>query len=485
MLCLCLRFPCLALEVFPPESGPAVVVAQQRVHAANAAAQAAGIGAGLRLAAALALAPGLLVHERQPEREAAWLHMLACWSEAFTPHVSVAADNELLLEVGGCLRLFGGLDALRERVRAGLVAQGSVAVQGLAPVPRAAQWLARAEVEEACLDLDELPEVLAGLPLTVMDGLTPAHLRTLSALGVRRLGDLLALPAAGLQRRFGAALPLQLAQALGDRPDPREAFVFPEVFAERLELPAKVSEAAMLLFALRRLLAGLAGWLAARASGLSSCRILLEHEDGVAASVLPLNFAEPTADLARFERVLRERLEHYRLTAPVWRVQLLADQAQALGGRSLGLFGQEAAQALAPVIERLRARLGEAAVHGLACVADHRPECASRAVLEAQAGGAAVAAPGSRPLWLLARPQALLERAGVPQHEGAILRLAGPERIESGWWADGNEPRPVSAPHQAASGDVRRDYFVACNPRGEWLWVFRDAQGWWLHGVFA
>ncbi|NSL55476.1 Y-family DNA polymerase [Uliginosibacterium aquaticum] len=473
MLWLCLRFPCLALEVFPPESEPAVVVALQRVQAANEAAQAAGIQPGLRLAAALALAPGVLVHERQPAREAAWLHMLACWSEAFTPQVSLAAEGELLLEIGGCLRLFGGLPALRERVRAGLAEQGSFAVQGLAPTPRAAQWLARAGVEEACLEVEALPAALAPLPVQVVEGFTPAQQRTLAALGVRSLGDLLVLPAAGLQRRFGAGLPLQLAQALGERPDPRAAFIFPEHFAERLELPAKVSEAAMLLFALRRLLAALAGWLAARASGLSSCRILLEHEDGLPASELPLNFAEPTADLARFERVLRERLEHYRLTAPVWRVQVLADEAQPLAGRSLGLFGQEAAQALAPVIERLRARLGEAAVHGLACVADHRPECASRAVPEAQAGVRPAVA-GTRPLWLLPRPQALGERAGVPQHEGAILRLAGPERIESGWWSEVGQ-----------GGDVTRDYFVASNPRGEWLWVFRDAQGWWLHGLFA
>ena len=52
----------------------------------------------------------------------------------------------------------------------------------------------------------------------------------------------------------------------------------------------------------------------------------------------------------------------------------------------------------------------------------------------------------------------------------------GPERIESGWW-DG--------------ADVRRDYFVAENPRGEIVWIYRDHRygiddgEWFLHGVFA
>jgi protein ImuB len=51
--------------------------------------------------------------------------------------------------------------------------------------------------------------------------------------------------------------------------------------------------------------------------------------------------------------------------------------------------------------------------------------------------------------------------------------LAGPERIESGWW-DGD--------------DARRDYFVAEDPRGCRLWVFRERDGrrrWYLHGIFG
>ena len=75
---------------------------------------------------------------------------------------------------------------------------------------------------------------------------------------------------------------------------------------------------------------------------------------------------------------------------------------------------------------------------------------------------------------MLAAPQPLRERDGVPLYERAPLQLvAGPERIESGWW-DG--------------GDVRRDYYVAHTPRGLRLWVYRAREpggGWWLHGVFG
>ena len=69
-----------------------------------------------------------------------------------------------------------------------------------------------------------------------------------------------------------------------------------------------------------------------------------------------------------------------------------------------------------------------------------------------------------RPLWLLHRAQPL---AGIAEV------LAGPERIESGWW-DG--------------GDVRRDYYVVRLASGQRAWVFHATGGdggWMLHGWFA
>jgi protein ImuB len=87
----------------------------------------------------------------------------------------------------------------------------------------------------------------------------------------------------------------------------------------------------------------------------------------------------------------------------------------------------------------------------------------------------AVEAPlAPRPLWMLADPQRLQDRGGVPWHDGSPLDLAsGPERIETGWW-DGR--------------DVRRDYYVAAARSGVRLWVYRERTrdgGWWLHGVFG
>ena len=71
------------------------------------------------------------------------------------------------------------------------------------------------------------------------------------------------------------------------------------------------------------------------------------------------------------------------------------------------------------------------------------------------------------------RPQKLVTEEGRPHHQGPLELLAGPERIEAGWW----EGEPVG-----------RDYFVATNAHGEKYWVFREHRApmaWYVHGVFA
>ncbi|MBT0963261.1 DNA polymerase Y family protein [Denitromonas sp. IR12] len=447
---------------------PAAAVAQQRIVAADRPAEQAGIRPGMRLADALALTAALRPHERQPAREHAMLESLACWAGHFTPQVSLAPPDTLLLEIGGCLRLFGGQAALLDAIRQGAEAQGLSLRFGLADTPLAAHWLTLADSTA-----DDWQAALAALPVAVL-ALNDGACKRLRALGLDTLGQLFALPSASLGHRFGQQLPLQLARARGELADPQVPFAFPERFVQRLELPARVEHADHLLFAARRLLLALAGWLAARMAGISTCTLVLQHED-IPPTRLALGFAALTRDAERFLRVTREQLERHTLAEPVVELQLIADAPQDLPGNNSALFGQQGAGDIGPVVERLRARLGDTAVHGLALQDDHRPECASRAVDWPDEKSAAQPAATQRPLWLKPEPQALHEVAGRPTHGGTPLRLlTRAERIESGWW-DADE----------ALGDLRRDYFVAVTAQGNWLWIFRDPAGWWLHGYFG
>ena len=228
----------------------------------------------------------------------------------------------------------------------------------------------------------------------------------------------------------------------------------------QLELPAPVMQAERVLFAARRLLLQLEGFLAARQSGTRSFRLHLSHRDGQ-ATVIEVGSASPHRDAGHWQRLLRERLEVTVLKSPAEAIRLEAAGLTPLAGAAPGLFGdaRSEAEAWERLTERLQARLGGAVVHGLATYAEHRPERA----WQVAAGTAAAdeVPPGPRPLWLLEPPRRLAE--------GDFALLAGPERIESGWW-DG--------------GDLVRDYFVAA--RGPSLaWIYRAREGWFLHGLFA
>ena len=471
-----------------------------------------GVLPGMRLSGAWALQPDLHVQQRDEAREQAALAQLACWAGSFTSEVCLLPPQMLLLEVAGSLRLFGGAAVLFAAVVEGCREQGFVAQAALAPTPLAAQWLAMAGDDAPCLDPADLPRRLGALPLDALPAFnlsTQNHAR-LRGFGARSVGDALRLPRAGLARRLGVAFVTDLARALGELPDPRARFVFPERFAERLELPARVENALALGFAGRRLIAVLCGWLAARSGGISECTFEFEHERGAQqrpATLLTLGLTGATRNAERIGRVLIERLQRLELPAAVEVLTLRAESPEPLAGRAGSLFagaggGQgvvastvanaaanaAADEAIAALVERLQARLGNDRVHGLAVAAEHRPESASQPVAPMplahrkpsykshSAAPPVSSCNGSRPLWLLPQPQALRELGGRPQRGGPLQLLAGPERIESGWWDAGEA---------GAVGEVRRDYFIVMSQCSEWLWIYRSEAGWFLHGFFS
>jgi len=442
----------------------------------SASPEALAVAAGRHVlaaseATAQAVAPRLVLKARSETAERAALQEIAAWAGQFTPQISLDAPDAVLLEVAASLRLFGGLAALLRRLESGLAELGFRAVIAGAPAPLAAALLARAG-RSGCVGAGELAAALAPLPAALLE-LDGDVAETLAAIGVATLGDCFRLPRAGLARRCGPGLLRQLDRALGRAPDPRPWFAAPASFAARIEFDWPAESTEPLLFVARRLLAGLAGFLAARHGGVERFDLVLEHE-ARAATQLVVELASRGRDERRFLDVLRERLARLALAAPVVALGLAAGEIRDLAGVSRDLFddGRRSREACARLLENLRARLGDDLVSGVRAVPAHRPEFAWASAepgLKQKLEGLC----GSRPLWLLEPPQALPERDGEPRWDGPVALLAGPERIESGWW-DGK--------------DCCRDYYVGSGPQRELLWLFRErraAGGWFLHGLFA
>lgn len=478
-LWLCLYFHDLPLEAAaaPDTAACAVLNGEgRRPHLllCNSAAEAAGVRPGMSVNAALALEPGLQVVRRDVQRERAILTRLAAWAIRFTPIVSLDPANALLLEVGASLKLFGGLAGLRAAVSDGVRSRGYAVRMAFAPTRRAALWLARAGGDIAITDSRYLPGALAKLPLDCLDW--PAKTQeTLRRMGVRCLGDSLRLPRDGLARRIGARWLRELDEALGRQPEARESYSPTGHFRDLLELPAEAHSSLQVLAALQVLLARLYRHLQVQQAGVQTLWIRLAHR-GMTDTWLRVGLLRPVADIRHLRRLAELQLSASRLAAPVVAVGLRADTA-AFRPTDGDLFaeGRNQPEALAQLLESLRARLGFQAVHGVGTVPGHRPERAWHVVTEPGSWpppNTSGRLPWQRPLWLLEQPALLDSCGGQPRCGGTLTPADGPERIESGWW-DGQ--------------DIRRDYYVMHNPHGVRLWVFRDRRdgAWYLHGIFG
>jgi len=540
VLWIALHLPLLSLESFAAtlDSGrgegggterPIALLEAHRIASANAAAEVLGVKPGLKRATALALAPQIVLGQADAARDVAALLPVAHAALAFTPGVSLqpalepgAAPDTVLLEVQASLRYFGGLERLLRGLAAALEPLGHAMRLASAATPRGAAILARVEPPPRCVDLAATRRALEAAPVWLL-GPGREHWEALQGMGLRQLGDLLGLPRAGLARRFGEAMLVEIDAAFGRRADPREPIVLSPAFASRLELFARADTTVQLLYGAAVLLERLIAWLAAQHAFVRRFTLLMHHESRRSSArggerkaqvtTLEIALAEPSRDSAHLLMLLRERLARLELPAPTLELGLQAEDIAKRAPPNVELFAtaQGEHEGLTRLIERLQARLGAGRVQRLAAAFDHRPERASkvRDVEAAGVGGAGAAKTGHgrgagkksaarrrlaasddgtgvedcsapvRPVWLQP-PEPLVEQRSRPLLEGRPLQLlSGPERIEAGWW------------DSALAG---RDYFIAATGDGALVWIYRErlpllseasSSGWFLHGRFG
>ncbi|HSW04432.1 Y-family DNA polymerase [Aquabacterium sp.] len=515
MLWIGVHLPLLSLETFASTLGPAqagrplALVETQHIVQADAAARARGVRPGIKRVTALALAPELLLGQADHRRDAEALLAVAHAALAFTPAVALsdeAGRAGVRLEVQASLRYFRGLPALLQRLELALAPLGHQLQIATAPTALGAALLASWRTDLALgphsTDLAVLRRWLDEAPVWLL-GPGREHWEALQGMGLRYLSDLRKLPRSGLARRFSPELLLDLDRARGDAPEPQCWVTLAPRFDSRLELFARADTSAQVLAGARILLARLVAWAQAQHGRIPHFTLLMHHEprhrsDAAVPASTPLEIAlaEAAVDADHLQQLLAERLGRLPLQAPALELSLHCDGLVAGSPPNAELFPTRASEAvgLTRLIERLQARLGREQVCGLRLVADHRPE---RATVAEPADAAAVSVASvpldtrnlvpqlsrdstvTRPAWLLPEPLPLPDKAGLPWFEGRPLQLlAGPERIESGWWD---------------SQLVTRDYFIASQPDGALVWIFCErlpqprgqSSGWFLQGRFA
>ncbi|MDX1569215.1 MAG: DNA polymerase Y family protein [Xanthomonadales bacterium] len=431
--------------------------AQRWIHAASQAAAKAGIRPTMNLGAAYALVPELTIRPRDRNSERQLLEQVALTAYGISDRVSIQLPDCVALEIGRSRRLLAG-----KNIRQPFLALGLRLAFASAPTPRAALLLARAGCYRGIRSLAELDS----LPLARTE-LDAAVIETLHGAGIRTLADLRRLPRTGLIRRFGAEPLVYLDRLLGQAADPLTWFEPPNTFEAALDLPSETEDARALVFAASRLLEELERYLEIRGLATRQLDFQLAHSNGDSTG-FTVGLLEPGKSRNRLLDLFRERINHTRLRAPVRRLVLKVADLCELAVRNADLFERSSRQdehTWARLLERLRSRLGENAIHHLFLSPDHRPERAWHASRQSNVSGHSAHKVPLRPLWLLPKPE--------PLATADLALLDGPERIESGWWDD---------------GDIARDYYIVRLGDGRKAWVFRECRGrrdWYLHGLFG
>ena len=214
----------------PPAEAPLVLVGREGrrrvVLAADAAAQRAGLNAGMPVTKAQILVPGLIVKNADPEADAAALDRLALWMlQRYAPIVASDPPDGVVIDTTGAAHLHGGEEAMVTAMVERLAASCFTARAALADSWDAAHAFARyaaksfADKSVTVVPPGESTKAVLSLPIAALR-LPRDMVADLRVLGFERIGELADKPRAPLTLRFGPELGRCLDQAMGRASQP-------------------------------------------------------------------------------------------------------------------------------------------------------------------------------------------------------------------------------------------------------------------------
>ena len=359
-----------------------------------------GLFAGQKATDAAALVPGLVTADADPAADRAALTALCDWCARFSPAVAPDPPDGLFLDITGVAHLWGGEAAMAGDLITRLAANGIPARAAVAGTAGAAWALARFGGDETIIPPGGERRALARLPVHALR-LAPPIASQIARLGLATIGRLADLPREQLTRRFGPEVVLRLDQALGGA---SEALAFrrpPTPWLSRLAFAEPIS----MLEDLGRVALDVAILLCARleAQGQGARRFeLCFHRLDGKVQRLAIGLALPGRDARRVARLFTPLLERVDPGFGIEVVTLAAEGVERLSqGQGRLDENREIApeEGLAPLVDRLANRLGEALVWRAEPYPSHAPEravarrpplCRRRAMT---AGTASVRAP--------------------------------------------------------------------------------------------
>jgi len=437
--------------------------------------------------------------------------------------------GDLVLDITGVDHLFGGEQAMLERLVTRLRQLGFSVDGGIASTIGAA-WATSHFTPNRVVPATGLARMLAPLPVAALR-LAPDQIAGLRLMGLQHIGQLQNRDRKALAARFGASLVERFDQAHGfaeERLVPRLPIA--RRYAER-RFPDPIGLMDDVLMCARDLAIQLALRLEAEGLGARTFRLFLYRVDHKVMT-LAVRAARPIRDAEHIARLFVHHAERlagdYDAGFGIDMVRLDADMVLPLASTQITAFGtRDGVEDLDRLYDRMASRLGSHAVLRPILVDSHIPERAARLepvlAQTAQKPGPVALSEGSRPLRLLPEPEPITVTAEVPDGPPAAMvwrrvsykfvKAAGAERIGAEWWRTekrlqlvpplGPEElaelrkkgeQPPYIPPLAVFDDSAetRDYHIAEDMSGRRFWLFRQGlygaatpPAWYLHGFFS
>ncbi len=193
------------------------------VAAASYEARAFGVYSAMSAARAVKLCPdGIFLRGRMDRYSEISQQVFAIFGD-YTPLVEPLSIDEAFLDVSGCRRLFGSAEKLGRAIKARILEElGLVISVGVASNKFLAKLASDLEKPDGFVVIapDEARALLADLPIRKLWGVGKVAEKQMHRFGIRKVGDLLAIPAERLIEQFGdhAAHLLELAVGFDERP---------------------------------------------------------------------------------------------------------------------------------------------------------------------------------------------------------------------------------------------------------------------------
>lgn len=465
-LWLYLHFPSLQLDcLYDKPKQPVVVLDkdENRIIQLNQAAYQCGIQPGMGLGTAASLYHGLQVVEYQQQLESDKLKDIASWLYGCTSDIALWSPDGLVLRVHPMLSLYGGLQPYWLAVQQRMQSLALSYTYACGQTPLTARLLARQGLKLIDEEPQKLHEAIRHCPLSATD-LSTKQQHQLSRVGIRRVGQLLALSTTELSQRFSHDLAVYTGRLSGHLSHPQSFYYPPPHFMQTLALLYGVENKQRLLSPIQTLLLQLEDFLRLRDKLTTRLLLGFIHQDNSTAE-LCIESAQAEYQASFWQSLIALKLEKLTLSKAVHAIILKVTQLQPNPGQCQDLFaGQQGRQTPLQLLAQLQAKLGKEALKGLDLGDDFRPESSTRYTEPDFTASDCVdrPLPSMRPLLLCDPPIALNEK---------VRLLHGPERIQTGWW----DSKPV-----------HRDYFIGHCTKGRWLWLYRTPQTqWFIQGIFS